>query len=344
MATAVRPLWYLLEAYGQDPDALFRNAGIDPALLKDPNARLSVIACKAAWLRASSRIADPCFGVKAGEHWHPSMFGPLGYAWLASTSLRTALGRLARYTDLVLERGAVEMRDGPGGDVTVTLRYEGAAFTLPALADAMLSVVLRLCRFNAGDALNPKRVTLFHSSPADAGGYFAYFRCPVKFDAEHDSLTFNQRVVDQPLPNANRHLAQLNDRETLRYLEQLKRERISDRVQSVIVAQLASGLVSADSVAQELAISSRTLHRQLMQEGTNFKDLREKTRYQLAQTYLGNGTLSLTQIAFMLGFSDSSAFSRAFRRWSGQAPSIRRLAPSRRSVGGHEECETTADA
>jgi AraC-like DNA-binding protein len=321
LATAIHPLWSLLEEYGQDPDPLFRKVGIDPALLKNPNARLPVPACNIAWLRASSRIADPCFGVKAGEHWHPSMFGAPGFAWLASTNLRTALERLERYTDLVLERGALEVKDGRGGGVTVTLSYQGSPFTLPAVADAMLSILLRLCRLNAGDSLNPKRVTLFHSAPADTGPYFAYFRCPVEFDADRDSLTLDKQAVDQPLPSGNPHLAHLNDQEIVRYLARCCGDRVSDRTQVMIVEQLASGGISADKVAQALHVSTRTLHRQLQGEGTTFKGLLEETRRKLAATYLRDEDINLTEIAFMLGFSEPSAFTRAYRRWTGQSPS-----------------------
>jgi hypothetical protein len=135
------------------------------------------------------------------------MFVALGFAWLASTSLRTALGRLEGYMDLVLKGGTVGVRDGRGGDVTVTLSYQGSPFTLPPLADAMLSLLLRLCRLNAGGALNLKRVNLFHSAPADIGPYYTCFRCPVELEAEHDSLTLDKKVVDEPLPSANPHLA-----------------------------------------------------------------------------------------------------------------------------------------
>lgn len=324
LASAIHPLWSLLEDHGQEPDPLFRKAGIDPAWLKNPKARLPVAACNIAWLRASSRITDPCFGVKAGEHWHPSMFGALGYAWLASTSLREALGRLARYTDLVLERGAVEVSDGSGGDVTVTLSYQGSPFTLPALADATLSILLRLCRLNAGDALNPKRITLFHSAPSNAGSYFSYFRCPVEFDAERDSLTLDKKVVDEPLPTANPHLAHLNDQEIIRYLAGLDRNRIVDRARATIIEQLASGRVSGETVARALHVSVRTLNRQLQGEGTSFKSLLDDTRCKLAGTYLSDEHISLTQIAFMLGFSEPSAFTRAYRRWTGQPPSAAR--------------------
>lgn len=324
LATAIQPLWTLLEEYGVDPEPLFRTSGIAPEMLKRPNARLPAQACNAAWLRASSRIADPSFGVKFGLHWHPSMFGPLGYAWLASTSLRTALGRLARYTDLVLERGAVEVTDLRGGDVMVTLTYRGIPFTLPALADALLSLVMRLCRLNCGDAVNPTRVTLFHSAPPDPGSYFTYFRCPIDFDADGDSLTLAKSVVDAPLPSANAHLAHLNDQEVIRYLALLNRDRVTDRVQAAIIEQLASGGVSSETVAKALHISNRTLHRQLQSEGTTFKDVLENTRRKLAEVYLTDGSINLTQIAFMLGFAEPSSFTRAYRRWTGHAPSAAR--------------------
>jgi AraC-like DNA-binding protein len=252
------------------------------------------------------------------------MFGALGYAWLASTSLRTALGRLARYTDLVVERGAVDVRDMRNGDVTVTLSYQGNPFTLPALADALLSLLLRLCRLNCGDSLNPTSVTLLHSAPADAGPYFAYFRCPVEFDAESDSLTLAEAVVDEPLPSANAHLAHINDQEIIRYLARLNRERVTDRTQAAIIEQLASSEVSAKTVADALHISGRALNRQLKADGTTFKKIFEATRRRLAEVYIGDEGISLTEIAFMLGFSEPSAFTRAYRRWTGQSPSAAR--------------------
>lgn len=324
LASAIRPLWSLLEEYGQDPGPLFQRSGIDLDQLRNPNSRLPVAACNAVWLRASSRISDPCFGLKAAEHWHPSMFGALGYAWLASTSLRTALGRLERYTELVLEGSSVEVHEGRGGEVTVTLSYQRSPYTIPALADALLSLVLHLCRLNCGESLNPMRATLFHSSPAEPGPYFACFRCPVEFDAPHDSLTFAKAVVDQPLPGANPNLAQLNDQEIIRHLARLDRDRITERVQATIIEQLPSGNVSNETVAQALNVSSRTLHRQLQDEGTSFKALLDQTRRELAKAYISDDRINLTEVAFMLGFAEPSSFTRACRRWTGKAPSAMR--------------------
>jgi AraC-like DNA-binding protein len=324
LATAIQPLWPLLEGLGEDPRPIFSSAGIEPEILTRPNARLPVAACNAVWVRASSRVADPCFGVRYGEYWQPSMFGPLGYAWLTSTTLRKAIDRFARYIDLVLEKGAVLVEDLKSGDVRVVISYQGSAFTLPALADALLSLLVRLCRLNYGYGLNPKAITLFHSEPPSSGLYFEYFKCPVEFDAKCDSVTLSCAVVDMELPSANPYLANLNEQETVKILAGLDKNRVVDRVQAIIIDALSDGDVTSEAVADKLHMSTRTLSRQLQQEGTSFKALLERTRFKLATAYLSNESLSITQIAFMLGFSDQGSFTRAYKRWTGQAPSASR--------------------
>jgi len=321
LATAIQPLWPLLEAYGEDPEPIFRAAGIDPAVLKRTNARLTVEACRAIWLQASSRLADPCFGVHYGEFWQPSMFGPLGYAWLTSKTLRQALDRFARYVDLVLERGAIELDDLSNGDVRVALSYEGSPITLPAIADSLLSLYVKLCRLNYGETFTPALVTIMHSPPQVLGPYFEYFKCPVEFDSERDSMVISRSVIDAELPSANPYLANLNEQETVRILAKLDKSRTVDRVKAAIIDELANGNVGIDSVADKLNMSSRTLNRQLHQQGVTFKELLVETRLGLATAYLSDESISLTQIAFLLGFAEQASFTRAYRRWTGHAPS-----------------------
>ena len=320
LATAIQPLWPLLEDLGEDPEPIFSSAGIDSDTLKRPNARLPVAACNAVWLRASSRAADPCFGVRYGEYWQPSMFGPLGYAWLTSATLRKAIDRFARYIDLVLEQGAVQVEDLRSGDVRIVVSYQNSAFTLPALADALLSLMVRLCRLNYGDGLNPQAITLFHSEPPNSGLYFEYFKCPVEFDAKSDSVTLSSAVVDMQLPSANPYLANLNEQETIKILADLDKNRVVDRVQAIIIDSLSDGEVTREAVADKLHMSTRTLSRQLQRQGTSFKALLERTRLKLAAAYLSNDSLSIVEIAFMLGFSDQGSFTRAYKRWTGHAP------------------------
>jgi AraC-like DNA-binding protein len=320
LATAIRPLWTLIESYGEDPAEIFDSVGIDPTTLRESNARLPVAACNAAWLRASTRIHDPAFGVHYGEHWRPAMFGSLGYAWLASVSLRRALHRASEYFDMLIERGSLEVKDLDDGQVLVALSYRGNAFTLPALADSLLSTLVKLCRISCGDDFNPSEILLFHSAPPDPSAYFSYFKCPVRFDADVDGIVLPQAILDEPLPGGNKAIAAMIDQETVRYLGQLDRSKVVERVQAAITERLASGRVASETVAADLHVSNRTLNRQLQAEGTTFKAVMDKTRQKLADAYLAESQ-SITQIAFSLGFSDQTSFTRAYKRWTGQTPS-----------------------
>ncbi len=320
LATVIQPLWSLIESYGEDPAEIFESVGIDSAKLREPNARLPVVACNAAWLRASSRIHDPGFGVRYGDYWTPGMFGSLGYAFLASVTLRGALKRATNYIDMLIERGAVEVLDLEDGYTRITLTYRGTAFTLPALADSLLSTVVQLCRISYGDHFVPHEVTLFHSAPKDTSIYFRYFGCPVRFDADSDGLLISSAILDQPLPGRNREIAALVDQEAERVLDQLDRNDLVERVEASVVERLPSGRIVSATIAKELKISNRTLHRQLRSEGTSFSAVLDRARHRLADAYLAEN-VPITQIAFSLGFSEHTSFTRAYKRWSGLTPS-----------------------
>jgi len=324
LATAIQPLWTLIEAYGHDPAEIFESVGIDPMHLRETNARLPVEACNAAWLQASTRIHDPAFGVHYGEHWSPAMFGTLGCAWLASATLRRALERMIEYYAVIAERGAVELQVCNDGSARILLSYGEDNFTLPAMADALLSAFVKLCRLSCGETFNPREVTLCHSAPPETAPYFDYFRCPVSFDADRDSLVIPAAILDKPLPGGNRVIAEMIDRETLRYLAQLDRSRVVERVQAAITERLSSGRVAAQTIAADLQVSTRTLNRQLQAEGTSFQAVLDVTRQKLAEAYLAGGQ-SITRIAFALGFSDQTSFTRAYKRWTGHTPSEGRV-------------------
>lgn len=321
LASAIRPLWHLLEQFGQPADEVFRNAGIEPETLGDPYARIPIEPIRAAWLRASSRIADGSFGVLAGDLWHPSMFGPLGYAWLASDTLRDAFERISRYTTLVAVGSEVCIREEEDGLVSVVLRYEHAPYTIPALADGIMSVIVKIARINYGESLNPVRVRFFHSSPPEPGRYFEYFRCPVEFDQKEDSLTFTSEVMNAPLMHADPKIAALHDSEMTRMISGLRQGSLSERVKATILEALPSGDISQERVARLLGTSERTLHRQLKGENSTFRGLLDEVRRDVGMRYLADGTMTVGEVAFLLGFAEPSSLTRAWRRWTGSAPS-----------------------
>jgi AraC-like DNA-binding protein len=262
-------------------------------------------------------IKDPCLGLRAAEFWHPSHFNALGYAWLASSTLRDALSRLDRYIHVLSQDIDVHLDDTDEG-LTFTL---SDTFEHVVRMDLSMATVMAMCRLNFGPNLKPVAVRFIHPEPSCGEKYFAFFKGPVYFDAASDSLTLLKKDADKHLPSGNPHLAQINDRIIIRYLSELNDDDIVHRTQSAIIDLLPSGLVSDEKVARKLYLSVRSLQRKLQQGGTSFRKLLDRTREDLARQYICDNGVDLTEIAFLLGFSEHSAFSRAFKRWTGRTPS-----------------------
>lgn len=317
--------WKVIESYGHDPAPIFRAQNIDVRTISDPNARARKSALTAVWANAEKLIDDPAFGLKYAEFLHPSHLGALGYAWLTSTSLRTALNRLSRYVHFIADNIEVGL-DEKDDQVRVTVRESDVVSRMVWASDSSLAIVTALCRMNYGVALNPVAVDFQHAEPRNSGKYYALFRCPVGFSRGADCITLHTNVVDKKLPSANPQLAQLNDQVMIQTLGRLSKERIVPRVKSIIIENLPSGSVSDEMVAAELNMSTRALQRKLQRKETTFKQLLTETRQELADKYIRNNQLSLTEISFMLGFSEVSSFSRAFKRWTGESPSDYRQA------------------
>lgn len=324
-APALDLAWKIIDSYGLDPEALFREQDIDVGKIFDPGTRVSKSALNRVWKSASNLIDDPAFGLRAARFLHPSQLGALGYAWLASTSLRTALNRLSRYVHVIADDVAVDLVESDAR-FKISIREQESLKRLFWASDSSVSIIVTLCRMNYGDELNPESVELQHAAPADLGNYYSLFRCPVAFGCAVDRVVFPIGVVDRKLPSANPQLAQLNDQVMIQTLARLSKERIVPRVKSTIIELLPSGKISDEQVAAELNMSTRALQRKLQKKETTFKQLLTETRQELADKYIRNNQLSLTEISFMLGFSEVSSFSRAFKRWTGGSPSEYRQA------------------
>jgi AraC-like DNA-binding protein len=318
-------VWNLLKSYGIDPEPLFRKMSMNPELMKRPGGRYRLDSIDNLWRKASELIDDPCFGLKAAELWHPSNFGALGYAMLASNTLRTALERVDRYHRFLSDELFIKLNETEAG-LTYTLISSHEKRDIPARNDAILAVTMSMCRSNYIEDLAPVSVTLTHPKPSCSSRFYEYFRSPVVFEAPANSLTLPIEAVDKSLPGSNPQLAELNDQVMIEYLAQLDQDRITQKVKAVIIDQLPSGNVTDENVARVLYMSSRKLQRQLQSAGTTFNTLLNEIRQDLAQKYLKEQDTTMTEIAFLLGFSESSAFSRAFRRWLGVSPSAYRKA------------------
>jgi Arabinose-binding domain of AraC transcription regulator, N-term len=199
-AAVLGTFWKLIESYGKDPDPIFRKLYLDPKLAENPNARIPYAKIEAFWLEIIALIDDPGIGLKAAELWHPSSSGSLGYAWLASSSLRTAFVRLVRYLRVVTEGMQCRIEE-KNGEFALIHAFHKNSLNIPQHADAVLATITSLCRINYGQSLQPVAVSFTHPEPADSGAYFAFFRCPVYFNTEDNRIILSQDAVNKRLPS-----------------------------------------------------------------------------------------------------------------------------------------------
>jgi AraC-like DNA-binding protein len=320
LATMGQVLVRLIEMHGVDARVLVREAGVDPAGLRDPSARIPSSVGDAVVLRAAALIPDPAFALRAARCWHPSNLGALGHAWLASSTLHTGLRRLERYGRILGEKGQMKIIDGRDGLRFSHDHRRGDPLLRALGADFTMSLVLDMCRMNYGASLRPLDVRLTRAKPADIEPYRHYYGCPVQFGAREDSFLLSARAAHEPLPTANRQLAGMLDEILVAQLAALDRNNLPARCKSNLLEQLTSGELTESEMAKQLHMSRRTLQRKLAESNTTYQKLVDDTRRDLALRYMEDSGKTLTDVTFLLGFSGQSAFTRAFKRWTGMSP------------------------
>lgn len=322
--TALASSWLiifrLLEVHGVDAQSWLRELGLDPELARQPGARLPTELADVVITRAAGLIANPAFGLAAGGCWHPSSLGVLGYAWLSSSTLKQGLQRIVRYSRVLGDRWSCNCVDEASGVRFVCDHGRSNTTVGHVMADYILSITLAMCRSNFQRKLNPTSVFLRRPLPADPSPYHDFFACDVHFGADEDALLFSTEDAKALLPTGNRELAATFDAILAEQMVMRSQEDLVSRCQVFLLKQLTSGEPSVGDLVKALGMSRRTLQRKLREMGTSYQQLLEETRYELAKRYLHESAKSVTEITFLLGFSEQGAFTRAFKRWSGAPP------------------------
>jgi AraC-like DNA-binding protein len=317
-ATIVRAL----DGLGLDGAAIASQAGIAPEVLADPEGRVPRDALTRLWKLAVAESGNPAFGLLASRHTLQTTFHALGYAVLASATLREALSRVIRHQRLFGDILRLSLEQD-GSEARFTMDVSSGPGLVPWEAmDAFVAVNARQARMLMGRPdFRPLAVSLQRPVPQDPSPWEEMLRAPVRFAQPATFLAYPVADLDRPLPAANAELARRNDEVAARYLERLSGNAVLARARAALLESLPSGAPTKPELARRLATSPRSLQRLLAAEGTSFSDLLAEARLTLAKNYLDEGRLPVTEIAFVLGFADTSAFSRAFRRWTGVAPS-----------------------
>ena len=316
-STYVRLLYEYLERQNLDARKLLKEP--PPQAADRGTGRYPVARWRSLLERAAAALDDPLLGLKLGRSITPAHLGVIGYVLLACGNLGAALQRLEQYQRLVYDVNPMRYR-AEGSNVVLEWGVEQGR--PGSLADeTAIAALVQMARELSGKSFAPEEVCFVNPAPASLKPYRDWFGCPVRFAQPHTLLRFPAKYLALPLRQPDAALLSLLERQADALMAELPdSDDLEQSVRRCIVRLSRDGEVDLERVAAELHTTPRTLHRRLEQRGRNFRGLREDTRRRLAEDYLRDPRLRLAEIAQLLGFSEQSAFSRSFRRWTGETP------------------------
>lgn len=319
LASWNRALRRQLDAIGVDSLPLYSAAGVDPHRMDDSEARYSLAQTNQLWQAAAQACQDPALGLRVSRFVSPATFHALGYALVASGSLREVFARIVSYHPLVGDTLALHLE--LAGD-----RYRftftpppGVAAPAHEMLDAFAAMYVRTCRNRLGADYAPLTIHLQRPEPADPRPWRQLFRTHVHFGASENLLEFDATDFDSHLDDTDPEVAPCNPA-PLDAPEALNPLAWEKRVRAAIESQLPEGEPSVERIAHNLRLSVLGLERHLADEGCRFDLLVNQCRQNLALQHILEPHSSLAEIAYLLGFENIDSFNRAFKRWTGMTP------------------------
>ena len=307
-------------ACGAKLEDVCRASGVSPTELADVDGRLSPDVYLAVLRTARAYVTDPRLAFRAIDM-RPGSYNLLRFLCGSSANLGDALTRGARYLRAETDVTSWEVR--AEGDATA-LRLVRHLFLRPLesqFADELSTAdIVVLARGFTGREISPSRVRFAFASPPDPGHHQELFRCPIDFDAPVTELRWSKDVLALPLVAADEVAVAFFEHEIRKAIENSSSLDLIARVRRELAARVKGDGARLDEVARAVGMSGRTLRRRLVAEGASFQALYDEGRFAYARHCIGRGDVPLEAIAVALGFSEPSAFHRAFRRWSGTTP------------------------
>ena len=312
---------------GVDASMLLAEAGIDPDGPWEPKAMIPAATYYDMLERIAAQIDVTALPVRTGASMRLDEYGALGLAFKAATTLGASYARVERYARLWTSVVEYELRPDPRGTLFILHRPGDRRLGMRLSNEATLASALAIARQVCPVPVAPLEVRVQHPAPKRVDAHEDWFGCPLQFDADLDALLFSPETLEQPNilgdEGISRYLVSHLDLE----LSQIAGDApLVSQTKEVIAQSLSEGAPRMTEIARRLGLSARSFHRRLSEHGISFQALTEDTRRDLAEGLLRDERHSLAEIAFLTGFSEQSAFTRAFKRWVGTTPaSYRKL-------------------
>lgn len=310
-----------LRDYGCEPEPLFSRLGIDQRKLGDPEYRIPVKTMTLLWREAVQMTGDDCFGLKVAEFVSPTTFHALGYAAMASRNFQDAIGRVVRNAAMISEVAdlKLEVRDQQFW-LCFHLKKDSPEVADEAI-DAFLASLIFIARRYLHASIPLAGLYLKRPVPSDPSRFHDFFEVDVCFNSDVDALVAYPNVTQFLMPTYNAALLEANDKVMYDYLGRTGARSLQEQIRNAIEQSLPDE-PKQEKIAASLGLSTRKLQRLLKDESTTYQMVLDGYRREKSERWLIEGKKEIRQISDLLGFSNQSAFTRAFKRWNGLTPAL----------------------
>jgi AraC-like DNA-binding protein len=307
----------LLQSVGVDPDA-----PVNPKLMIPDTDYYAL--CERVARESDLGVA---LALEVGGSMRSDDYGAFGLAWKSAVDLRGSYLRAVRYWRVLTSVSAYEIRQEAGRSYMMLHREGARRLGMRLSNEQSVVAVTQISREVSTEPFVPVAVYFKHPSPANTEAHEAFFGCPVHFGADRDALEISEEALSTRNRLGDATISKFFDAHLEKELAELADEDgLDKRVRIQVSQSLSEGVPSLVEVATRLGMSARTLQRRLSDQGWSFQVLVDEARRQLAERLLRDTDYALNEIAFLSGFSEQSAFNRAFKRWQGTTPRSYRLA------------------
>jgi AraC-like DNA-binding protein len=326
---AAREALEYLDRKGIGAEPLLSKAQLSRGQLSEDPSGISFAAQNRFLELAAIETNDSLLGLRIAAEMDLRNAGILFYLAASSATVAEALECLVRYSGATSEAVRLEVSGHNGETILVARPVLALDEARRQFSEFFALAILRILRRLTNRDLALRRITFAHSRNCRLREVHVMLRCPVEFTQPTDSWVLPQDVIDLPISSGDSRLLQILQE----HAEDLLAERrvgagLRGLVENQLLSKLPSGKVQTAAVAQQLGMSVRSLTRHLAAENTTFSEILDRLRHRLALRYLEDRSISLQQIAWLLGYSEAGAFNHAFKRWTGGSPSQARRSPS----------------
>jgi len=309
----------VLASLGANPAEVLGEVGLELKLFDDPDSRISYVARGRLLAHCAQRTGCAHFGLLVGQRASLRSFGLIGLLARSAQDAGSALRSLVRHFHYQA-RGAVLALE-VDGDLAV-LSYESYQLQAAAtdlVGDGAVAIAFNILRELCGPDWMPIELRFVHRRPSDVAPFRQFFRAPLRFDAEQYAVVFSATWLARALPGTDPDLRRLLQ-EQIDKLEHQHEDDFAEQVRSMLRHALVTGYSGADQIAALFSVDRRTLNRRLNAQGTGFQQILDEVSFEIARQMLTDSAMDIVQVADLLGYANASAFTRAFRRWSGDTP------------------------